>query len=35
MDDPQAEANHMVLGLDLDQRKEARGLAKGTDMTWM
>ena len=25
MDDPQAEANHMVLGMDLDQRKEARG----------
>ena len=35
MDDPQAEANHMVLGLDLDQRREARGLANGTDMTWM
>ncbi len=35
MDDPQAEANHMVLGLDLDQRKEARGLARGNDMTWM
>ena len=35
MDDPQAEANHMVLGMNLDQRKEARGLATGQDMTWM
>ena len=26
-DDPQAATNHLVLGLDLDQRKEARGLA--------
>ncbi len=35
MDDPQAEANHMVLGMDLDQRREARGLARDPDMTWM
>jgi len=35
MDDPQAEANHMVLGMDLDQRKEARGLATGHNTTWM
>ena len=25
-DDPQSATNHLVLGLDLDQRKEARGL---------
>ena len=34
MDDPQAEANHMVLGMDLDQRKEARGISGSGDMTW-
>ena len=28
-DDPQSSANHLVLGLDLEQRKEARGLAGG------
>ena len=26
-DDPQSATNHLVLGLDIDQRKEARGLA--------
>ena len=26
-DDPQSATNHLVLGLDLDQRKEARGNA--------
>ena len=26
LDDPQSSANHLVLGLDLEQRKEARGL---------
>ncbi len=26
LDDPQASANHMVLGMDIEQRKEARGL---------
>jgi hypothetical protein len=29
LDDPQSSANHLVLGLDLDQRKEERGLAGG------
>ena len=29
LDDPQSSANHLVLGLDLEQRKEARGLAGG------
>ena len=26
LDDPQASANHMVLGMNLEQRNEARGL---------
>jgi len=30
LDDPQASANHMVLGLNLDQRNEARGLDDNT-----
>ena len=29
VDDPQAEANHMVLGMNLNQRREARGMTKG------
>ena len=29
MDDPQAEANHLVLGMNHIQRKEARGKTKG------
>ena len=29
LDDPQSSANHLVLGLDLDQRQQARGLAGG------
>ena len=35
-DDPQSAANHMVLGLDLEQRKKARGInsGKGTP-TWI
>ena len=26
LDDPESACNHMVLGMDLDQRKKARGL---------
>ena len=29
LDDPEASANHLVLGLNLDQRKEARGKVSG------
>ena len=29
LDDPQSSANHLVLGLDLEQRKEARGKVSG------
>lgn len=35
MDDPQAEANHMVMGMDLDQRRQARGTTKSYTHTWM
>ena len=35
MDDPQAEANHMVLGMDLDQRREARGDTRSHSHTWI
>jgi hypothetical protein len=36
LDDPQAEANHMVLGMNLDQRLEARGRTKGKRVpTWV
>ena len=35
MDDPQAAANHMVMGMDLDQRREARGSTKSHTHTWM
>ena len=36
IDDPQAMTNHLVLGLDVEQRKEARGKAgsKGSH-TWV
>ena len=36
MDDPEASANHMVMGMNLDQRKKARGLANGKSApTWI
>ena len=36
MDDPEAAANHMVLGMDLDQRRKARGLnGKKQTPTWI
>ena len=35
MDDPQAEANHMVMGMNLDQRREARGSTKSHTHTWI
>ena len=31
LDDPQASANHMVLGMNLEQRNEARGLDTQND----
>ena len=36
LDDPQSAANHMVLGMDLDTRKRARGASKGRSTpTWV
>ena len=35
MDDPQSAANHMVLGMSLAQRQEARGKAKNSVPTWV
>ena len=34
-DDPQAATNHLVLGMSVDQRKEARGKATGKYTKWM
>ena len=35
-DDPQAATNHLVMGMSLDQRKQARGLAGGKSVpTWV
>ena len=34
-DDPQSAANHLVLGLDVEQRREARGKAANKGVTWM
>ena len=34
-DDPQAATNHLVMGMTLNQRKQARGLANGKSVpTW-
>jgi len=36
MDDPEASANHMVMGMDLDQRRKSKGLATGKSTpTWI
>jgi len=36
IDDPQSEANHMALGMNLNQRKTARGKARGKGLpTWV
>ena len=35
IDDPQSATNHLVMGMDLDQRKEARGKTTGNSVpTW-
>ena len=34
LDDPQASANHMVLGMNLEQRSEARGLGDNHGYNW-
>ena len=36
MDDPRSEANHLALGMDLNQRQQARGKASGKPVpTWI
>ena len=36
IDDPQCATNHLVLGMDVDQRKEARGKSEGKSVpTWL
>lgn len=35
MDDPQASANHMVFGMNLEQRQQARGNSKNSIPTWV
>ena len=32
LDDPQGSANHLVLGLDVNQRQQARGKASGKEV---
>ena len=34
LDDPQSSANHLVLGMNLEQRREARGKAGQKGITW-
>ena len=35
IDDPQASANHMVFGMNLDQRQQAKGNSKSSVPTWV
>jgi len=35
IDDPQQAVNHLALGMNLDQRRQARGLSKGQSHTWI
>ena len=35
LDDPQAETNHIVLGLSMDQKRQARGKATNSVPTWV
>ena len=35
IDDPQASANHMVFGMNLDQRQQAKGNSKSSIPTWV
>ena len=34
IDDPQSATNHLVMGMSLDQRREARGKDTGKAVTW-
>jgi hypothetical protein len=35
LDDPQSETNHLVLGMSLAQKRQARGISKSTLPTWV
>ena len=35
MDDPQAETNHLVFGMNMDQKRQARGMSKNGVPTWV
>ena len=35
MDDPQSETNHIVLGMNLDQKRQARGIGKNSVPNWI
>ena len=35
LDDPQAMTNHLVMGMDVEQRREARGKSTGKTQTWI
>ena len=35
LDDPQSETNHIVLGMSMDQKRQARGLSKNGVPTWV
>jgi hypothetical protein len=35
LDDPQTSANHMVLGMNLDQRQQAKGNSKTSVPNWV
>jgi hypothetical protein len=35
LDDPQSETNHLVLGMNLDQKRQARGTSKNGVSTWI
>jgi hypothetical protein len=35
MDDPQSETNHIVLGMNLDQKRQARGFSKNACPNWV
>ena len=35
LDDPQSETNHLVLGLNMDQKRQARGASKNGIPTWV
>ena len=35
LDDPQSETNHLVLGMNMDQKRQARGISKNGVPTWV